>query len=145
MLGHLESLVVGSESMTDDASIVRRVEDLTATLSQLISEEIHCRLDRLYLEGMQTTNADSNASTGDDHEMYNGLQAELESLYPEIGVLAEMSVKQQFGDPILRQVQQRRDQSHNATQKNLEDVCLVAVRQALLRDVWLIFNRHLTP
>lgn len=50
------------------------------------------------------------------------MEEELESLYPEIEILAEMSVKQQFHEPILREIHNQHSQLRAASSEKLERV-----------------------
>jgi hypothetical protein len=102
----------------NDASTVKRTNHLIAMLSDYVAEEIHYRLDRLYLE---TLRADSNSSSLDGATS-TALEEELESLYPEIELLAEMSTRQQFHEPILRELQREHGQLRMASQEKLEQV-----------------------
>jgi hypothetical protein len=123
ILADLERLASGIKSTSDDASIVKRTSELSTTLAQCLAEEIHCRLDRVYLENLR---AGQVSATGDPNgtvdEILVALRGELESLYPEIDVLAEMSTKQQFSEPILRELQNHHGQLRVASHKKLDYV-----------------------
>jgi hypothetical protein len=63
-------------------------------------EGTRTRLDRLYLEALgQPPRSSSNPGQVDD---LPGLQGELESLYSEILPVAQMSVEQQYLEPVLK-------------------------------------------
>jgi hypothetical protein len=117
-LAGLEALMSSIKVRDNDASTVKRMSHLSTILSGYVAEEIHYRLDRLYLETIQS---DSNSSTLDG-ETSTALEAELESLYPEIELLAEMSTRQQFHEPILRELQNEHGQLRVASQEKLEQV-----------------------
>lgn len=128
----LEALVSGVKSSRYDASIIKRTTDLCAMLADYSAEEIHCRLDRTYLETIQaeTSNDDSAAAKA---ETIAALREELESLYPEIEVLAELSTQKQFHEPILRGIHNEHGQLRAASQQKLEQVRVNFVR--LVRHV----------
>lgn len=102
----------------NDASTVKRTGHLSTMLSDYVAEEIHYRLDRLYLENIQANISPSTV----DGTAGTALEEELESLYPEIELLAEMSTRQQFHEPILRELQNEHGQLQNASREKLEQV-----------------------
>lgn len=125
ILTGLERLASGIKSTGNDASVAKRTEQLGALLAEYVAEEIHYRLDRLYLENILGEQADPNKATGEHDEAELGaLGEELEALYPEIDVLAEMSTKQQFGEPVLRELQNHHGHLRNVSHRNLEYVWL---------------------
>lgn len=93
-------------------------------LADYTAEEIHYRLDRLYLEAIQAGKSGGGQTASGD-ETIAALREELESLYPEIGVLADMSTKQQFHEPILREMHNEHGQLRAASQQKLEQVWLI--------------------
>ncbi|KAL4980021.1 hypothetical protein BDW66DRAFT_126682 [Aspergillus desertorum] len=106
LLSDLEDLASGVKSSDGDISIMKRTTELSSVLSQYVAEEIYYRLDRLYLEKvLNSDNSSSGDATDKDSRAVVGLEQEMDSLYPEIDILAEMSIKQQFVEPILRQLQ----------------------------------------
>jgi hypothetical protein len=124
ILAGLEKLASGIRSTGNDASVAKRTEQLGAVLAEYVAEEIHYRLDRLYLESIQADQTGSKQAAGQhEEEALAALREELESLYPEVDVLAEMSTKQQFSEPVLRELQNRHGQLRNASQRKLECVC----------------------
>ena len=102
----------------NNASMVKRTSYLSTMLSEYVAEEIHYRLDRLYLESIHANIASSTLDGATNTE----LEEELESLYPEIELLAEMSTRQQFHEPILRELQNEHGQLREASQEKLEQV-----------------------
>lgn len=126
ILTGLENLASGINSNGDDATVAKRTEQLGAMLAEYVAEEIHYRLDRMYLEsvlaGQATSGQPVEESNEHEQEELVALGEELESLYPEIDVLAEMSTKQQFSEPILRELQNRHGQLRNASHGKLEYV-----------------------
>ncbi|KAJ5707225.1 hypothetical protein N7488_007026 [Penicillium malachiteum] len=121
-LALLETVLSETESKGDDASTVKRAAHLSQLLADYSADEIHHRLDRLYLEAIQaSTNASRDGTAGD--ETISVLEEELESLYPEIEVLAQISTKHQFHDPILREVHNEHSHLRASSQQKLEHVC----------------------
>ncbi|KKK13863.1 hypothetical protein ARAM_001533 [Aspergillus rambellii] len=121
ILADMERLAAGVKSSDNDASIVKRTSELSATLAQYVAEEIYYRLDRLYLEkALDSRQATSDALTDQENDAISGLEVELESLYPEIDVLAEMSTQQQFVEPILRELQNHHGQLRIASHQKLD-------------------------
>lgn len=96
--------------------------DLATKLSEYLAEEVHCRLDRIYLETAQSGSSTANGDTEDDAGLIASLEEELDSLYPEIGVLAEMSTQQTFKGPILRELKNRHGQLQSTTEEKLDYV-----------------------
>ena len=89
-------------------------------LADCTAGEIRYRLDRLYLEAIQNSEQDTRQMV--DSETIATLEEELESLYPEIEILAEISTKQQFYEPILREIHNEHSQLRAASQQKLERV-----------------------
>lgn len=123
-LAVLESVVSGVKSDRNDASIIKRTTDLSTMLANYSAQEIHLRLDRIYLDAAQreTSNYDGNFS---DAATIAALKEELESLYSEIEVLAELSTKQQFYEPILREIHKAHSQLRVASQQRMEEVSIM--------------------
>lgn len=123
-LKSLEKLASGIGSSEEDRAVRSRVADLTAKLARYVAEEIHYRLDRLYMETICAGRCGSSEGPEQETELLASLEEELESLYPEIGILAEMSAKQQFSEPILRELQSHRDRLRSTSEKMLDYVRL---------------------
>ncbi|PYI26370.1 hypothetical protein BP00DRAFT_407412 [Aspergillus indologenus CBS 114.80] len=105
-LTHLERAAHGIEYVGIDASIARQATDLGVHHAQYVAGEIQHRLDRLYLEIVQKVHVVmQNETTREDFDILEALEEELESLYSEIGILAELSTRQQLVDPIHREIQ----------------------------------------
>lgn len=123
-LAALETVVSGVKLDRNDASIIKRTTDLSAMLANYSAEEIHFRLDRIYLGAAQgeTSNYDGNSS---DAATIAALKEELESLYSEVEVLAELSTKQQFYEPILREIHKAHSQLRAASQQRMEEVSIM--------------------
>ncbi|KAL2811182.1 vacuolar H+/Ca2+ exchanger [Aspergillus granulosus] len=119
LLSDLERLATGVKSSEDDATIMNQTSELSAILAQYVAEEICCRLDRIYLERVSSGQAVSDAP---ETEAMAGLEEELDSLYPEIDILAEMSTKQQFVEPIMRELQNYHGQLRIASHEKLDQI-----------------------
>ncbi|KAL4997752.1 hypothetical protein BDV10DRAFT_168902 [Aspergillus recurvatus] len=121
LLSTLEGLAFGIKSSDGDVSIRKRTTELSSVLSQYVAEEIYCRLDRLYLEKvLDYSNSISSVPIDRDLETVVGLEQEMDSLYPEIDILAEMSTKQQYVEPILRQLENCYGQLRIASHQKLD-------------------------
>ncbi|CAG7952178.1 unnamed protein product [Penicillium nalgiovense] len=130
-LASLETLMSSIQYRGNDASTVKRTSHLSAMLSDYVAEEIHYRLDRLYLE---TIHAGSSSSDAMDETTSTALEEELEALYPEIEILAEMSTRQQFHEPILRELQNEHDKLRMASQENLEQALDMLIEMTLSKQ-----------
>ncbi|KAJ5365047.1 hypothetical protein N7517_007933 [Penicillium concentricum] len=130
-LASLETLMSSVKYRGDGASTVKRTNHLSATLSDYVAEEIHYRLDRLYLETIHAGGSNSDAI---DEPACIALEEELESLYPEIEILAEMSTRQQFHEPILRELQNEHDQLRVASQEKLEQALDMLIEMTLSKQ-----------
>ncbi|KAB8215430.1 hypothetical protein BDV33DRAFT_180928 [Aspergillus novoparasiticus] len=117
-LADLERLGSRIEPTGDDASVVKRTSELSTILAHYLAEEIQYRLDRVYLENLRAgqTKANQNLDGAAD-EVSTALEGELESLYPEIDMLAEMYTRQQYNAPISRALQKHHDQLHISSHK----------------------------
>lgn len=120
-LAKAESLASELESTEEDHILKKRAAELTSALSRFVSEEIYCRLDRLYLEALEAGDDVSSEVVKTDDSLLV-LEQDLESLYPEIEVLAEMSARQQFGERILRELQRNHDQLNSTLEGKLDTV-----------------------
>ncbi|KAI3210016.1 hypothetical protein CBS147311_1618 [Penicillium roqueforti] len=130
-LANLETLMSNIKYRGNDASTVKRTNHLSAMLSGYVAEEIHYRLDRLYLETIHGGGSNSDAT----YEATNtALEEEIESLYPEIEILAEMSTRQQFHEPILRELQNEHDQLRVVSQEKLERALDMLIEMTLSKQ-----------
>ncbi|KAL4761910.1 uncharacterized protein BDW70DRAFT_134653 [Aspergillus foveolatus] len=121
LLSDLEALASGVKSSDGEVSIMKRTTELSSILSRYIAEEIYCRLDRLYLEKvLNDSNSAPGVPTDKDLETVASLEQEIDSLYPEIDILAEISTKQQYVEPILRQLQKNYGQFRIACHQKLD-------------------------
>ncbi|KAL4962641.1 uncharacterized protein BDV14DRAFT_99892 [Aspergillus stella-maris] len=119
LLSDLEGLAAGVQSSDGDATIMKRTTEMSTILAQCIAEEIYCRLDRLYLEKVLNSKS-PHAPTGKDVEAVTSLEQEMNSLYSEIDILAEITTRQQFVEPVLRQLQNHHGQLRIASHQKLD-------------------------
>ncbi|KAJ5084277.1 hypothetical protein NUU61_008856 [Penicillium alfredii] len=129
----LEALISGIKSHGNGASTAKQTGHLAAMLADYVAEEIHYRLDRLYLEAIQSKSEPHPDATVED-ETITALEDELESLYTEIEILAEMSTKQQFNEPILREIQNEHAQLREVSQQKLEQVLDILIEMTLSKQ-----------
>ncbi|CAG7956276.1 unnamed protein product [Penicillium salamii] len=129
-LANLEALMSGIKVRGNNASTVKRTNHLSTMLSGYVAEEIHYRLDRLYLENIH---ADIACNTLDETTT-TALEEELESLYPEIELLAEMSTRQQFHEPILRELRNEHGHLREASQEKLEQALDMLIEMTLSKQ-----------
>ena len=124
MLGALERLASDANATEDNVAAIRRMADLDALFAGYVIEEVQCRLDRTFLEVITDGHSafDIFAGADNEKELAGALEGELESLFPEIGVLAEMSTRRQFIQPIMRELKIRYDQSCAVSHRKLEYV-----------------------
>ncbi|EKV10713.1 hypothetical protein PDIG_55510 [Penicillium digitatum PHI26] len=127
-LASLETLISSIKYRGNDASTIKRTNHLSAMLSDYVAEEIHYRLDRLYLETIHAGGSNPDVMDG---TASTALEEELESLHPEIEILAEMSTRQQFHEPILRELQNEHDQLRVAAQEKLEQTLDMLIEMTL--------------
>lgn len=113
-----------SESTEAEGQLEKRVLDLISILSKLTSEEIRCRLDRLYLEVL-LSDEEYSTNASENRDTKAALQEDLESLYSEIEVLSDMSARQEFGQPILGELRRNKQHSAHSLEENLDSVCIL--------------------
>ncbi|KAJ5750879.1 hypothetical protein N7533_007907 [Penicillium manginii] len=124
-LNHLENLMSSIKFNSNDADTVKRTAQLSSVLADYVAEEIHDRLDRLYLEEIEAGESASASAINQpsiEAETVLALEEELGSLFPEIEVLAEMSTRQEFQEPILREIQNEHSQLRVVSHQKLERV-----------------------
>ncbi|KAL8383324.1 hypothetical protein RB595_006866 [Gaeumannomyces hyphopodioides] len=83
------------------------VENVRETCARLIKhtvEMIRTKLDRIYLEAVESALAETLAASADD---VKAMDAELEELYTEILPVAQMSAEQQFLEPMVQSLRER--------------------------------------
>lgn len=122
-LTKVERIMANSESTEADGELEKRALDLISVLSRLTSEEIRCRLDRLYLEAL-LSDGEALAEVSKNNDAKIALEEDLESLYSEIEVLSEMWARQEFGQPILGELRRNKQHSAHSLEENLDSVSI---------------------
>lgn len=84
-----------SESLKDEKC---RIEALCGRLVMYNTQEICCRLDRKYLKSLGAN--ESHQQPIKAQNLILSLKAELETLYPEIRAVAQISIGQSFETPL---------------------------------------------
>ncbi|PGH30051.1 hypothetical protein GX50_07181 [[Emmonsia] crescens] len=115
----LEKIASTIQIDTNDRELCARATELAAKLARYLAEEVHTRLDRLYIESLH------NSALGPDdeeEETLATLQEEISSLYSEIEILSEMTTQQGFRVPILRALQSRGTEARSTSQQQLEQI-----------------------
>ncbi|KAL1893038.1 hypothetical protein Sste5346_006719 [Sporothrix stenoceras] len=91
------------EAAQQQQASIARLRDICLHLIKFSVETIRTKLDRLYLEALETAETTrATAPTTATPEDVAGLQSELESLFAEILPVAQMSVEQQYLAPALK-------------------------------------------
>lgn len=123
LLSSLQKL--GWELETEDPQEkedVKKLQDICARLIKYGVEACRTRLDRVYLESLETVpNTSGHHATRED---LAAVQDELESLYSEILPVAQMSVEQQYLTPALKSVSSKNGKSSVKTARAVEYVSL---------------------
>lgn len=89
-----------SQSLKDEKS---RMEALCGRLVTYNTQEIRCRLDRKYLESLDAN--ESHLQPIEAQNLISSLKAELETLYPEIRAVAQISIGQSFETPLAESIE----------------------------------------
>lgn len=95
---------LGWELDTEDPEETETVTKLREICARLIKYTVECirtKLDRMYLESLESL-PQSRAKSAASQEEITAQQEELEELYSEILPVAQMSVEQQWLEPSLR-------------------------------------------
>ncbi len=103
ILSRMNELISELPDLEDGNEIEKtRMETLTTRLATFISDEIRCRLDRTYLQAIDSFST-SNHTWDSEHVPHEtSLKAELGTLYTEIGDVAQMFVDQEFTTPFSK-------------------------------------------
>ncbi|GKZ22813.1 hypothetical protein AbraCBS73388_008989 [Aspergillus brasiliensis] len=120
LIANLERLASGIETSEQDENSAKLASERCTALAQCVAGEIKCRLDRLYLESIQAGLMKTRTEPTPENEPLAALEEELESLYTEIEILAELSTKQQFADPIIGELSNHHEELQNATHETLD-------------------------
>lgn len=125
LLKKAENLASDVQSGDDGSkATIERTERMAAMLTGFIAQEVRCRLDRIYLQALSEVPSGDHLDHRDALHHQTSLQQELESLYSEVKILAEMSVQQEYTGRILQQSKHRYHQSEAASMSKILYVLL---------------------
>lgn len=113
LLSSLQKL--GWELETEDPEeqeSIRKLRDICARLIKYTVEAIRTKLDRVYLEALESSQRSGDRSRVSQDDMAL-LQEEVESLYSEILPVAQMSVEQQYLEPALKSLAAKNGESQS--------------------------------
>lgn len=99
-----------------------RIQSLIARLAAFISDEIRCRLDRTYLEALNSSNASDVTGTVELTPHETSLRTELGTLYTEIDAVAQMFVDRTFTTPLGGAVGRKSEVREESIRSVLENV-----------------------
>ena len=124
-LASLQRAATDVKSTGDDQAVMERALQLSPLLSEYTADEVYCRLDRLFLDSLRVSGAESVRLPGHPgtDDTVAALEGELDELYPEIGDLSQMSAEQQFNQPIMREIRSHHDHERLSAHRTLEYVC----------------------
>lgn len=117
---------LGWELDTEDPEETETVTKLREICARLIKYTVECirtKLDRMYLESLESFPQSRAKSTASQEEI-TAQQEELEELYSEILPVAQMSVEQQWLEPSLRSLSSKNGDSLNRSAQALGYVSL---------------------
>jgi Ulp1 family protease len=120
-LQELASLV--SLEPDDEKELEAKVTALTEKLIDLNREEIECRLNRVYLQGLAEQAAENKYKQDELEE--KELEQDLKSLHMEVPDVAAMSVVQEFKSPLLQALTKQQNRRNEKARHMLEEVCAV--------------------
>lgn len=89
-----------SKCLKDEKS---RIKALCGRLVTYNTQEIRCRLDRKYLESLGAN--ETHLQPIEAQNLISSLKAELETLYPEIRAVAQISISQSFETPLAESIE----------------------------------------
>ncbi len=122
LLSSLQKL--GWELKTEDPEEQQRISELRDICARLIKyrvETIRTKLDRLYLEALETAHRSGDSDQASKEDV-STVQEELESLYAEILPVAQMSVEQQHLEPALKSLSGKNGQGISRSVEALDYV-----------------------
>ncbi|KAI5284798.1 hypothetical protein KEM55_000909, partial [Ascosphaera atra] len=101
-----------------DRGSIQRAKDLATALSKYMSETVRARLDRTYLEGIQSAKADE--SIGAANKVSTETEMDIASLYADIDDLVTMTVQQCYEWPLVQALRDRQDAQHSSWARELD-------------------------
>jgi hypothetical protein len=111
-LSHAENVIAELASQEAAEALETRIKKLTSLLSSLTTEHLYSSLERFYLE--MTTGTSDNLKEIIDHDESESalIKSDLESLFPEIEILAQVATDQQYQAPIQHELDKDRGNSN---------------------------------
>jgi hypothetical protein len=106
--------VAGSEMDSDLKSL-----QLVNILVKFTCEEMHCRLDRIYLEQLHRPLGEEYGVEECPSDQELSLKSDLDSLYAEIRDVVAMSLAQEFEHPLIKS--QQEDRRHQLVSEDLSN------------------------
>ncbi|PWY93344.1 vacuolar H+/Ca2+ exchanger [Aspergillus sclerotioniger CBS 115572] len=132
LIAGLERLASGIEITEQDETTAKQASERSAALARYVADEIQCRLDRLYLESLQAGSMETQAEAVPvEDEALVALGKELESLYPEIDILAEVSSRQKFAEPMIGELRDHHGKLRMDSHKKLDYVVDIVTKMTL--------------
>lgn len=104
---------------SEDTDTIARIKELCARLIKYTVEGIRTKLDRIYLEALNSPVQRTDGHDTTDQEV-SDLQDELESLYAEILPVAQMSAEQHYLEPALRDISATKGQGQDRSVKAIK-------------------------
>lgn len=101
-----------------------KLQTLRAKLIAFVSDEIRCRLDRTYLEALDSSRASNEPWPGADSPDEGSLKTELGTLYSEIGDVAQMTIDQEFTVPLIKMIRSKSKLKNGHVELLLDNVSL---------------------
>ncbi|EEP76050.1 predicted protein [Uncinocarpus reesii 1704] len=143
VLRNMEKVAASSQSAEEISALKKRVGDLTALLAKYIAEEVNCRLDRVFFETVEASQEAEDDDPGVLQQL-ESVEAEVNSLYPEISVLSDMAAKQRFQLPILQVLEEWQEQSQLGAEEQLQHVLetLIQLTESTNRMTGKLNNRQ---
>ncbi|KAL1958100.1 hypothetical protein VTO42DRAFT_5140 [Malbranchea cinnamomea] len=142
-----EELASRLEEDEDDDLLEKRATNLSVQLGRLMAEEISCRLDRLYFEsiseGQNQTHSERDEA-GDQAEQLASLEEEINSLYSEIDVLAQMAAQQNFQSKVSQALRRKRETAGSLSLKQLDRIlnCITQLTTSIEQLNERVETRH---
>lgn len=124
IFSHAEGLIAQLTSQEAVGVIERRADKLTSLVSSLTAEHIYNRLERLYRETTSEKSDIMKDNIESDESEAALIENDLGSLFPEIEILAQMAIEQQFRAPVQYELYKDRG---NSLSKLLETLNLVSL------------------
>ncbi|KAL9044767.1 MAG: hypothetical protein Q9214_002114 [Letrouitia sp. 1 TL-2023] len=92
---------------SDEKQSTQEIERLCSRLAGNRVNDLHYRLDRIYLESLHEFSCKGVRNITEDDQHEKSVKSELDSLYTEIPAVAEMSIAQEFAIPLSNAIAER--------------------------------------